>query len=134
KEQSRQGQRREPRQRVDRDRRRQEADDDAEGRAAQGAAHESHLSPSRSVVRVPAAARRAGAVDLRPERRRKPVPVIQPRDAGRSIGMSKKKAATRTVARGARKTASKPKPAARKKAAPIPAGYHTATPYLVCRG
>jgi PhnB protein len=45
--------------------------------------------------------------------------------------MSKKKAAKKTAAR---KAAPKAKAAASKKPAPIPAGYHTVTPYLVCRG
>jgi PhnB protein len=34
----------------------------------------------------------------------------------------------------ARKTAKRTAPAAKKKVAPIPAGYHTVTPHLVCRG
>ena len=34
----------------------------------------------------------------------------------------------------ARKTAKKTAPAAKKRVAPIPAGYHTVTPHLVCRG
>jgi len=34
----------------------------------------------------------------------------------------------------ARKPAMKTAPAAKKKVAPIPAGYHTVTPHLVCRG
>ena len=34
----------------------------------------------------------------------------------------------------ARKPAKKTAPAAKKKVAPIPAGYHTVTPHLVCRG
>jgi len=45
--------------------------------------------------------------------------------------MSKKKAAKKPAAR---KAAPKAKAAAPKKAVPVPAGYHTVTPYLVCRG
>lgn len=43
-----------------------------------------------------------------------------------------KKAAKKTAKKAAPKAARKP--AAKKKVAPIPPGYHTVTPYIVCRG
>ena len=55
--------------------RRQDVDDDAEGRAAARAADESHLPSPRPAVGVSSTARRAGAADLRPERRRESVQV-----------------------------------------------------------
>ena len=44
--------------------------------------------------------------------------------------MSKKKAPKKA----AKKAAARPKITAKKKPSPIPAGYHSVTPYLVCRG
>ena len=52
------------------DARRQDDDDDAEGRAPAQHRPQPHLPSSRPAVGVSAAARRAGAVDLRTERRR----------------------------------------------------------------
>ena len=43
-----------------------------------------------------------------------------------------KKASRKTVSK--KKSNKRAKSAAKKKAPPIPAGYHTVTPYLVCRG
>ena len=57
------------------DSRRQDVDDDAEGRAAARAADESHLPSSRPALGVSSTARRAGAADLRPERRRESLQV-----------------------------------------------------------
>src|ERR1051326_2976518 len=58
---------------LDRESRRPDADVDAEGRARARADHESLGASPRPAVGVPAPARRAGAVDLRAERRREPV-------------------------------------------------------------
>src|SRR3972149_10904702 len=49
-----------------------------------------------------------------------------------NLGGLEKMASRKKVSK--KKSNKRAKAAAKKKAQPIPAGYHTATPYLVCRG
>jgi uncharacterized glyoxalase superfamily protein PhnB len=48
--------------------------------------------------------------------------------------MKKKKVAKKAAKKVVKKAAARSKAPAKKKASPIPAGYSTVTPYLVCRG